>query len=156
MVKGRGGDREGKKSAHKMLQHSVDMVNPRAVLMVNDIISVLFDTHLALAGTRVHFHYYNCYYDYHHIIIIVNVNIVSEVSNTCMLCRDSTTQLALLDRVAGTQAAAAKFGAQLQQLQQVQRQLTDIAAVGDEEEREELQQIILEVRIETAYQSQTV
>ena len=78
------------------------------------------------------------------------------MSITCVLYRDSTTQLALLDRVAGTQAAAAKFGTQLQQLQQVQQQLTDIAAVGDEEEREELQQIILEVGIETAYQSQTV
>ena len=62
-----------------------------------------------------------------------------------MPCRDSATQLALLDRVAGTQAAAAKFGNQLQQAREVEEQLADIATLGDEEERDELQQMIEEV-----------
>ena len=62
-----------------------------------------------------------------------------------MWCRDSITQLALLDRVAGTQAAAAKFGNQLQQVREVEEQLADIATLGDEEERDELQQMIEEV-----------
>ena len=62
-----------------------------------------------------------------------------------MQCRDSATQLALLDRVAGTRAGAAKFGNQLQQVKEVEEQLADIATLGDEEERDELQQMIEEV-----------
>ena len=63
----------------------------------------------------------------------------------CNVCRDSTTQLALLDRVAATSGLAASFAAGVQSLRQMKQQLADIAALGDEEEREELQDMITEV-----------
>ena len=63
----------------------------------------------------------------------------------CHVCRDSTTQLALLDRVAGTSGLAANFAVGVQSRRQMKQQLADIAALGDEEEREELQDMITEV-----------
>ncbi|KAL3146260.1 hypothetical protein ABBQ32_002962 [Trebouxia sp. C0010 RCD-2024] len=60
--------------------------------------------------------------------------------------RDSATQLALLDRVAGTSGLLASFAAGVQSLTQMEQQLADIASLGDEEEREELQDMITEVQ----------
>lgn len=63
----------------------------------------------------------------------------------CNVFRDSATQLALLDRVAGTSGLLASFAAGVQSLTQMEQQLADIASLGDEEEREELQDMITEV-----------
>ena len=51
----------------------------------------------------------------------------------------------MLDRIAGTSSQAAAFGASLHTLRQMEQQLADIASLGDEEERDELQQMIQEV-----------
>lgn len=64
---------------------------------------------------------------------------------THIVCRAGATQLALLDRVAGTSGLAASFAASVQSLRQMEQQLADIALLGDEEEREELQELITEV-----------
>ena len=54
---GGGGEGRGGSSVHKMLQHSVNTVNPRAILVDTDTdtVSVLFGTHLALAGAHFRF-----------------------------------------------------------------------------------------------------
>lgn len=67
------------------------------------------------------------------------------------MCRDSVTQLALLDRVAGTSGLVASFAAGVQSLRQMEQQLADIASLGDEEEREELQDMITEVVAQRNY-----
>ena len=59
--------------------------------------------------------------------------------------RDPDTQLALLDRIAGTAAAAAAFGGQLRQLWELEAQLAAIDALGDEDERDALQALVDEV-----------
>lgn len=64
---------------------------------------------------------------------------------TCV-CRDSDTQLALLDRIAGTQAAAAEFGGRLRRLRELDAQLAAIDALGNEDERDALQNLVDEVR----------
>lgn len=51
----------------------------------------------------------------------------------------------MLDRIAGTSGQAAAFGASLHTLRQMEQQLADIASLGDEKERDELQQMIQEV-----------
>ncbi len=51
----------------------------------------------------------------------------------------------MLDRIAGTTSQAAAFGASLQTLRQMEQQLADIASLGNEEERNEVQQMIQEV-----------
>ena len=61
-------------------------------------------------------------------------------------CRDEQTQLALLDRIAGTTVKAAAFGACLDTFRQTESQLKAIASLGTEEEREDLQATIQEVR----------
>ena len=64
------------------------------------------------------------------------------------LYRDSATQLALLDRLAGTSGLAASFASGLKSLRQMEQQLADIALLGSEEERDELQDMISEVNAE--------
>ncbi|KAA6423340.1 MAG: hypothetical protein FRX49_06792 [Trebouxia sp. A1-2] len=59
--------------------------------------------------------------------------------------RDSVTQIAMLDRIAGTTSQAAAFGASLHTLRQMEQKLADIASLGNEEERSEVQQMIQEV-----------
>ena len=51
----------------------------------------------------------------------------------------------MLDRIAGTTSQAAAFGAGLHTLRQMEQQLADIASLGNEEERNEVQQMIQEV-----------
>ncbi len=51
----------------------------------------------------------------------------------------------MLDRIAGTTSQAAAFGASLHTLRQMEQQLADIASLGNEEERNEVQQMIQEV-----------
>lgn len=51
----------------------------------------------------------------------------------------------MLDRIAGTTSQAAAFGASLQTLRQMEQQLADFASLGNEEERNEVQQMIQEV-----------
>ena len=62
-----------------------------------------------------------------------------------LFCRDSATQLALLDQIGGMSGLAARFAAGLESLRQMEQQLADIALLGDEEERVELQEMISEV-----------
>lgn len=57
-------------------------------------------------------------------------------------CRDSDTQTALLDRIAGTTAAAAAFGQKLQRRRDLRSQLAAINELGDENRREELQALV--------------
>ncbi|KAL0049069.1 hypothetical protein WJX82_005500 [Trebouxia sp. C0006] len=59
--------------------------------------------------------------------------------------RDSVTQIAMLDRIAGITSQAAAFGGSLHTLRQMEQQLADIASLGNEEERSEIQQMIQEV-----------
>lgn len=54
-------------------------------------------------------------------------------------------QVALLDRIAGTQAAAAEFGGRLRRLRELDAQLAAIDALGDEHERDALQALVDEV-----------
>jgi galactitol-specific phosphotransferase system IIB component len=51
----------------------------------------------------------------------------------------------MLDRIAGTTSQAAAFGASLHTLRQMEQELADIATLGNEEERNEVQQMIQEV-----------
>lgn len=60
--------------------------------------------------------------------------------------RDGATQLALLDRIAGTSGKAAQFGAHVHALRQTEAQLKDLASFGSEEEREDLQATIWEIK----------
>lgn len=55
------------------------------------------------------------------------------------------TQIAMLDRIAGITSQAAAFGGSLHTLRQMEQQLADIASLGNEEERSEIQQMIQEV-----------
>lgn len=61
--------------------------------------------------------------------------------------RNSDVQLALLDRIAGTQAAAAEFGTRLRRLRELEAQLAAIDELGDEEERDALQALVDEVSL---------
>ena len=61
------------------------------------------------------------------------------------LLRGSDTQIALLDRIAGTAGASARFGADLQALREVEAQLAAIDALGDEDERNAMQAMVDEV-----------
>ena len=54
-------------------------------------------------------------------------------------------QLAVLDRIAGTQAAAADLGSQLRRLRALDAQLAAIDALGDEDTRATLQRLVDEV-----------
>lgn len=54
-------------------------------------------------------------------------------------------QLAVLDRIAGTQAAAADLGSQLRRLRALDAQLAAIDALGDEDTRSTLQRLVDEV-----------
>ena len=59
-----------------------------------------------------------------------------------MVYRSSGVQLSLLDRIAGTTAAADEFGQQLRRLQQLHADLNALAGMGDETERQEMQQLV--------------
>ena len=58
------------------------------------------------------------------------------------MCRSSGTQLALLDRIAGTSADARLFGARLQQLHSLREQLRAVEALGSEDARDQLQHLV--------------
>ena len=53
--------------------------------------------------------------------------------------RDSNTQLALLDRIAGTVGEAQLFGLCMRELREAEAQLALLEALGDEDARGELQ-----------------
>lgn len=59
--------------------------------------------------------------------------------------RDSDTQVALLDRIAGTGAQAQRFGGRLRRLREAEAQLEALEALGDEDARDELQAFADEV-----------
>lgn len=59
-----------------------------------------------------------------------------------LLCRSAGTQLALLDRIAGTSAHARLFGARLQQLHSLREQLQAVEALGSEDARDQLQHLV--------------
>ena len=59
--------------------------------------------------------------------------------------RDSGTQVALLDRIAGTGAQAQRFGGALRRLREAEAQLEALEALGDEDARHELQAFADEV-----------
>ena len=60
--------------------------------------------------------------------------------------RNSDTQVALLDRIAGTAAQAARFGAQLRRLREAEGGLAALDALGDQDDRDALQALIDEAR----------
>lgn len=60
-------------------------------------------------------------------------------------CRNPDTQLALLDRLAGTDAAVAQYTEKLEQLRAAHAQLAAIDALGNEEQRERLQALVDQV-----------
>eukprot|EP00208_Stichococcus_sp_RCC1054_P006404 CAMPEP_0206146770 /NCGR_PEP_ID=MMETSP1473-20131121/31382_1 /ASSEMBLY_ACC=CAM_ASM_001109 /TAXON_ID=1461547 /ORGANISM="Stichococcus sp, Strain RCC1054" /LENGTH=304 /DNA_ID=CAMNT_0053543455 /DNA_START=162 /DNA_END=1073 /DNA_ORIENTATION=+ len=70
--------------------------------------------------------------------LLVDVN----GQNAALSLRDSDTQTALLDRIAGTTAAAAAFGQKLQRRRDLRSQLAAINELGDENRREELQALV--------------
>ncbi len=59
----------------------------------------------------------------------------------------------MLDRIAGITSQAAAFGGSLHTLRQMEQQLADIASLGNEEERSEIQQMIQEVTESNAVQA---
>ena len=63
-----------------------------------------------------------------------------------MRCRSPETQLALLDRLAGTEAALGQYVDKLEQLRAAHSQLAAIDALGSEEQRERLQALVDQVR----------
>ncbi|CAL8460865.1 g396 [Coccomyxa elongata] len=60
--------------------------------------------------------------------------------------RDPDTQLALLDRIAGTGEAMARYGQKLEELRGLAQQLTAIDALGSEQQREQLQALVDQVK----------
>ncbi|EIE25588.1 P-loop containing nucleoside triphosphate hydrolase protein [Coccomyxa subellipsoidea C-169] len=60
--------------------------------------------------------------------------------------RDPDTQLALLDRIASTGAAVARYGQKLEELRGLAQQVTAIDALGTKEQREQLQDLMDQVR----------
>lgn len=60
--------------------------------------------------------------------------------------RDSDTQVALLDRIAGTSSQAQRFGGTLRGLREAEAQMEALEALGDEDARDELQAFADEVR----------
>ena len=60
-------------------------------------------------------------------------------------CRNPETQLALLDRLAGTDAAVAHYAEKLEQLRGAHAQLAAIDALGSEEQRQRLQDLVDQV-----------
>lgn len=61
-------------------------------------------------------------------------------------CRNPDTQLALLDRLAGTDAAVAQYTEKLELLRAAHAQLAAIDALGNEKQRERLQALLDQVR----------
>ena len=62
-----------------------------------------------------------------------------------LACRNPETQLALLDRLAGTDAAVAQYAEKLEQLRGAHAQLAAIDALGSEEQRQRLQDLVNQV-----------
>ena len=62
-----------------------------------------------------------------------------------LACRNPETQLALLDRLAGTEAAVAQYADKLEQLRGAHAQLAAIDALGSEEQRQRLQDLVDQV-----------
>ena len=60
--------------------------------------------------------------------------------------RSPDTQLALLDRLAGTDAAVAQYTEKLEQLRTAHAQLAAIDALGSQEQRERLQALVDQAR----------
>lgn len=60
--------------------------------------------------------------------------------------RDPATQIDLLDRLAGTTAAASAFARDLACLQATEAELRALDALGDEAAREDLQQLVDKVK----------
>ncbi|BDA41836.1 DNA repair protein RecN [Coccomyxa sp. Obi] len=60
--------------------------------------------------------------------------------------RDPDTQLALLDRIAGTGEAVARYGLKLEELRGLVQQLAAIDALGSEQQRDQLQALVDQVR----------
>jgi len=60
--------------------------------------------------------------------------------------RNPDTQLALLDRLAGTDAAVAQYTEKLELLRAAHAQLAAIDALGNEKQRERLQALLDQVR----------
>ncbi len=61
--------------------------------------------------------------------------------------RNSDTQVALLDCIAGTAAQAARFGAQLRRLRDAEGGLAALDALGDQDDRDALQALVDEVSL---------
>lgn len=61
------------------------------------------------------------------------------------VCRNPETQVAMLDRLAGTGPAAAAFGNTLTKLRDVRSQLAAVDALGDDDYRQKLQDLVDEV-----------
>ncbi len=68
-----------------------------------------------------------------------------------MFCRDPDTQLALLDRIAGTGEAVARYGQKLEELRGLAQQLTAIDALGSKQQREQLQALVDQVWFQTTF-----
>ncbi|GMH43682.1 hypothetical protein BSKO_11604 [Bryopsis sp. KO-2023] len=61
--------------------------------------------------------------------------------NSSQLLRESSMQLTLLDRIAGTVDRASSFEKKLLKMKALEQQMDDILALGDEEERDRLQEL---------------
>lgn len=66
-------------------------------------------------------------------------------SRDYLRCRDPDTQLALLDRLAGADAAVAQYAEKLDQLRAAHAQLAAIDKLGNEKQREKLQALVDQV-----------
>ena len=67
-------------------------------------------------------------------------------STGALRCRSPDTQLALLDRLAGTGAAVGQYVGRLEQLRAAHSQLAAVDALGSQEQRERLQALVDQVR----------
>lgn len=65
--------------------------------------------------------------------------------STSVFCRDSDSQVALLDELAGTERLANSFGRKLSELHQVQAELRALDELGDETARSHLEQMVQRV-----------
>lgn len=69
-----------------------------------------------------------------------------EVLNAVPVCpRDPDTQVALLDRIAGSAAAAARFGSRLRRLRALEAEAAQLAALGGAKQRAALQAMVDQV-----------
>lgn len=66
----------------------------------------------------------------------------SNGQHSSLSLRDARTQLELLDRIAGIAPLADAFGRKLGRLREVEEQLSVLRQLGDEEERDQLQETV--------------